>query len=195
MNPMGKEHLPARLAELFAMGAEDVAREAVAEANKRLDLQQDYQVGVVLVDDVMGGWTDRYVNEAKNYFGDKAGLRRNWITTLLWAGDEPNPNHIRQAVLQSCYRAFYYEQYGLPQTLGQMMVQEGGAGIFAGISPHLDAEEIEYSWEVLADYLNTENYTVKIAGMYGDEVANRLGYPPLGLSHRAGFAVAIADAQ
>ena len=65
---------------------------------------------------------------------------------------------------------------------------------FAGIQPHLDAEDLEYSREILRPLLGESAYPIWIAALYGDEAARILGYEPLGLSDRAGLAVAVADA-
>src|SRR5215213_8032212 len=61
MNPMGREHVAERLDELLAMGAEQIAADAARDAEQRLpDAQGDYKHGLVVMDDVRGGWTNRY---------------------------------------------------------------------------------------------------------------------------------------
>src|SRR5580704_14687919 len=52
MNPMAKPHVAERLDALFALDAEEIAREALAEARKRLaGLQDGVRVALVLADD------------------------------------------------------------------------------------------------------------------------------------------------
>jgi hypothetical protein len=76
-----------------------------------------------------------------------------------------------------------------------MMRQEGLAAVFAGASePTLDAEEIVYSREIIAPYLDSADLPTLFACLYGDEAARSVGYTPLGLSPRAGYAVALAEA-
>jgi len=61
MNPMGREHVTVRLDELLALDAERIAIETAAEATARLfDWSGSYRHGLVIVDDLRGGWTNRY---------------------------------------------------------------------------------------------------------------------------------------
>jgi hypothetical protein len=65
-NPMAKEHVTALLDALLALDADGVAAQAVAEAVAHLaDEPGDFKVALVVVDDLMGGWTNRYAEEAK----------------------------------------------------------------------------------------------------------------------------------
>ena len=57
--------------------------------------------------------------------------------------------------------------------------------------PTLDAEDTAYSREVLAPHLDSEDFPTRFACLYGDEAARSVGYTPLGLSRRAGYAVAL----
>jgi hypothetical protein len=97
-------------------------------------------------------------------------------------------------MLVNIYRIAYLQRNGVAQTLGQIMAQEGAAAAFAGLQPHLDADDLAYSREVLQPLMHESAYPILIAALYGDEGARTLGYEPLGLSDRAGLAVAIADA-
>src|SRR4051794_6494122 len=64
MNPMGREHVTALLDALLALDADAVAARAVAEASARLAADPgDFKVGLVVADDRMGGWTNRYAAE------------------------------------------------------------------------------------------------------------------------------------
>jgi len=86
MNPMGKEHVPALLDEWIALGADDLAARAVAEAAIQLDrVGGEFQVGLVMADDAKGGWTNRYFSE----FGSSAApiepaTRRRLARRILW---------------------------------------------------------------------------------------------------------------
>lgn len=40
-----------------------------------------------------------------------------------------------------------------------------------------------------------EDFPTVFTCLFGDEAAKRVGYPPLGLSYRAGCALALADAR
>jgi hypothetical protein len=78
MNPMGKDHVPARLDELLSMDADGVAARAVADAAARLaDVPGNLKVGLVLADDAMGGWTNRYAAEFDHRFRPESQRFRN----------------------------------------------------------------------------------------------------------------------
>jgi uncharacterized protein YjaZ len=66
----------------------------------------------------------------------------------------------------------------------------------AGCSePNLDPADLEYTREVLQPHLQARDRPTLIACLFGDPAALALGYPPQGLSHRAGLALALNDAQ
>ncbi len=73
------------------------------------------------------------------------------------------------------------------------MTQEGKAAVFADMTYTLDTDDLDYTRYVIAPYLDTDAFPVIMAALYGDEAAHSLGYPPLGLSAYAGFALASAD--
>jgi hypothetical protein len=197
MNPMGRTHVNDRLHQLLALDAEAIAAAAVAEAQKRLtpmlpSYQGDYQHGLVIVDDLGGAWSNRFVGEAGRFAAVKLD-KYKWFSSGFFVSDEPTPARVRQTVLSGIYRTLYLDRHGAPKTLRQMLVQEGQTGRFAGIAPHLGADDLAYSQEVLQSYLDSAHYPTCIAAMLGDEAARTLGYQPLGLSPYAGIAVAIAD--
>ena len=193
MNPMGREHITERVAEYLALDAEQIAANAVREAQNRLGIPKDnYKHGLVVMDDVKGGWTNR----ASAEMGSSASgaTRNHWISTGLWASEPASAAYIRQTILHSIFRVFYVQIHGAAQTLSEYMQQEGRAMAFAGCIPHLDADDIAYTRQVIAPLMDTDNYPVCFAAMLGDEAARQMGYEPLGLSARAGFEVALIDA-
>lgn len=197
MNPMGRTHVNARLTQLLALGAEAIAAAAVAEAQQRLapsfaEYTGAYQHGLVIIDDLGGAWSNRFVLETGRIAAVKLNKYR-WFSSGIFVSSEPTPTLVRQNVLSGIYRTLYLDRYGAPQSLRQMLQQEGQVGVFAGIPPQLAEDDLAYSREVLQPYLDTTHYPTCIAALLGDEAAHTLGYPALGLSPYAGIAVAIAD--
>jgi hypothetical protein len=83
--------------------------------------------------------------------------------------------------------------YRLPRG---MMAQEGYAMAMAGcLKPFLDDNEVEYTREMIAPHLDMKDYPLIMTSLFGDIAAASLGYTPLGLSERAGFALALRDAR
>lgn len=102
----------------------------------------------------------------------------------------------REETLTAVYRAAHIQQHGFAVTLREIMAQEGYAMAMAGCSkPSLDDDELEYAREVIAPNLDSKDYPTIFTSLFGDAAAASLGYAPLGLSERAGFALALSDAQ
>lgn len=197
MNPMGKEHVSALLDTLLAIGAEDAAANALGEASTQLaGVPGTFKVGLVVADDVMGGWTNRYTAEFSHRFEGQGQRKRGWLAGVLWASDPPSLQGVRQEVLAAVYRASYIQQYGEARTLREMLAQEGYVMSRAGcLKPALDAGDLCYTREIIAPHLDAQDRPTIIACLFGDTAAAALGYTPQGLSERAGLALALREAQ
>ncbi len=196
-NPMSKGHVVEAVSALLAMDAEAVAAVALAEADSRLaGLDAAYRVGLVVADDVAGGWTDRQLGEAHGMVNvPTPAIRRRWITVPLWAGDPVNAASVRRATLASVFRQIALERLGAPRTLRQVLDREARVARFSGADgPSRDPDDLAYTREVLGPHLDSDDFPVLFAALYGDEAARRRGYAPLGLSPMAGLAVARDDA-
>jgi hypothetical protein len=197
MNPMGKEHVPALLDEYLAFDADGLAARAIAEAEAQLaHVPGEFKVTLVISDDLRGGWTNRYTSEFGHRFQSKAYHRRGWLTGILWTSERAARQTAREEILQTVYCGAYIEQHGFTRTLREMLAQEGYAMARAGCTqPALEAEELEYTREIIAPHLDATDYPLVFACLFGDEAASTLGYAPMGLSPRAGFALALHEAR
>ncbi len=203
MNPMGREHVTALLDALLALDAEGVAARATAEVAAELaDEPGDFHVGLVIADDLKGGWTNRYATEA--YLRCPRGtpgkrprwLKQDWITGVLWSSEPASERAVREAVRTAVYRAAYLQRHGAPRTLRDMMAQEGQVLAAAGCTgPVLDDEDIAYTREVLVPYLDADDMRTAVECLFGDAAGRTLGFTPRGLSPWAGIALALHDAR
>jgi hypothetical protein len=202
VNPMAKEHALEFVESWIALGAEDVARTVLEEANLRLmsvGYSSTVKVGLSVLDDLKGGWTNRTFNDAARFKVGESLEKTGWVCVPLWTSEIPKLEELRSVVLESAYRAAFVVQHGDPKTLREMMAQEGAVAAFANRSLEFDNlesqhEELEYSRAVIAPHLDSMHQPTVIACLYGDDAARELGYPPLGLSKNAGFQIALADA-
>ncbi|HEY9084913.1 MAG TPA: hypothetical protein VIN40_03090 [Candidatus Tyrphobacter sp.] len=200
LNPMGREHVAAMLDHMIEFDLESAAREAAADAQRRLaDADDSLRVALVVADDLKGGWTNRYFSEMVNRFERKYEVAHGWATVLFWTSEEPFDEfrmveRARAATFAAIYRTLHERKYGAAKTLRAIMAQEGRAARFAGESVHLEGSELQRSRAVIEPYLDSTLYPAIVAALYGDEAALSLGYSPLGLPERAGYAVALADA-
>lgn len=174
MNPMGKEYL-LRAAEAWtAAGAEDAARAALAEAEPRLrDAPGRLRVGLVLADDVAGGWTNRFTTDFAHRFESAPLLARDFAVALLWASEAASAQTARREVLLSVARAAFERRHGPAKTLRQCLAQEHAALRFAGSEPKPVP---------LSAPLDAADAPTLFACLYGDAAAQALGYTPLHVS-------------
>jgi hypothetical protein len=197
-NPMAKEHALVKIDELLAIGADAVGAQAAAQADARLQqVKRDVEIkaSVVLVDDVAGGWTNRFTSEASARFPSRGALKRPFATALAWTSESPTAEQIRCEVLAAIYRVAYQQRRGLTTSLAAMLDQEGLAGVFADMQPTVPPAQLAHARPVIAALGANPPYPRVFAAMYGDAAAEQLGYPRLGLPARAGFDVALADAR
>jgi hypothetical protein len=201
MNPMGKEHLLPFLEELFSFDAEEEAAQTTAEV--QLDLGEtpgSFRVSLLVIDDLLGGWTNRYVYEY-NYRSHPMLHRPRvwtnpWITVNIWTSERYTAAKVREEVRMCLYRVAHIQQHGVASNLKELLVQEGEAMLRAGAStPTLDEDDLAYTREVLTPYLSKAGEPILIPALFGDPAASELGYQPLGLSPRAGLALALHDAR
>jgi hypothetical protein len=195
MNPMGKDHVPALIDDYLALDAEVVAEEAVRGAGS-LDpaLDATFRVALVVADDLKGGWTNRWASEYSHRFEYNAITKRGWLVGLLWTSEPASAERVRDAVLTAIYRAEYLLTHATPRTLGEMLDQEGYAMARAGCAtPRLDEDDLAYTRQVIAEHRDACDRATVVACLFGDAAARTLGYPPRGLTDRAGLALALAD--
>ena len=196
-NPMSKGHVGAVLDILLAMEAEKIAAAALQESIERLRRVETlheipaYCFGLVVADDAQGGWTNRYLFEAKDRFENRYGVRKGFIAALLWSSEEPTAERIRLETAGAIFRTAWLWTHGLPATLGQMLRQEGMVARFAGMTPEPLVNEA--SAALLRKNLESSHYPTLIACLYGDEVAESLGYDRIGMFDRDGMRYAISD--
>lgn len=54
--------------------------------------------------------------------------------------------------------------------------------------------KIDYTREVLRPYLESTDFSLQFACLFGDEAARNVGYMPQGLAKQAGFELALQQA-
>lgn len=192
MNPMGKDHIPRLLDDYLTLEADAIASALTEDAARNLEgVNGEFKVTLVLTDDALGGWTNRYTTEFTHRFQGHSLNKRGWLVGLLWTSENPATERVREETLQTIYRAAHIQQNGYALTLRQMLVQEGYAMAMAGCGPdEKDQEEVNEIREIIHPYLDTKDYPTLIACLFGDGAANSLGYQSLGLPERAGFILA-----
>jgi hypothetical protein len=208
MNPMGKDHVAALLDALLEMDADGIAARASEEVSARLaEVPGNFRTGLVVADDLKGGWTNRYDWEftfrfgprplpLPDRFGSERMRRRFWVTGVLWSSEPPTARAVREAIFTVAYRMDYAHRHGTAFTIRDMMAQEGSVMASAGCTgPMLEPDDLEYTREVLAPFLDEVDKRTAIECLFGDAAGRTLGFTPRGLSPWAGLALALHDAR
>ncbi len=195
-NPMSKAHVAEHLDTLLALDAEGLLRESLAAGLARLPAPAGHwRAGLVVVDDAQGGWTDRYLTDADHWFGALGEVKRGFIVAYSWTGDAVTIAGLRAEALGSLYRTLFKARHGRPATLRGMLTLAGLAAHFAGLTYTVDAYGLAATRAILASHFDTASFPVQFACLYGDDAAMSVGYPPLGVPSRGGFAVAASEAR
>jgi hypothetical protein len=206
MNPMGKEHVTALLDAYLSLDADRTAQRALADASAQVANDPgDFKVALVVVDDLKGGWTNRYDYEFTLRFGQPAKTRDGsrpkwlkdyWLTAVLWSSEPATERAVREAVLSAIYRTAYVQRHGSAGSLRDMLTQEGHVMTAAGCTgPTLDEEDIAYTREALAPFLDANDKRTCMECLFGDAPGRTLCFTPRGLSPWAGMALALHDAR
>lgn len=196
MNPMSKEHVAEHVETLLAMNVDALAQATLAEF---ADVEVSHKVGLVVVDDVQGGWTNRVADEFTQRFGGRDAtqprprwLADDWLTCVLWASEAPSVELVQQTIRQVVHRHHFVQTHGVAATLQQMLDQEGTVLAAAGCgTPTLDADDLAYTGEVLQAFLHVSDARTCMECLFGDEPCRALGFTPRGLSPWAGLAWAL----
>ena len=199
-NPMGREHCLAKVNALLELKAEEVAQQAFEEATVDFpDVDQPVRAAITLLDDIGGGWTNRYLNEAAIRMcteprDARGNQKRRFVTVSCWTSEAYSAADIRAEARTALFRYAHLQRHGHPNTLQQIMTMDGEARAFAGHTPQLDADELEYTEEVIGPFLESADFGVQFACLFGDEAAQSTGYTPQGFGPYAGFEFALEQA-
>ena len=200
MNPMGKEHLPTRLDGWLAIDAEGVAARVAAAIATEAGLGP-MNLGLVIADDVAGGWTNRHACELAHRFPDDGALKAGWLTAILWASEVPALPTLTTEVRSVIWRAVHVKAHGGAKTLRERLAQEGWVLAKAGCTRDWPGDEgvptvatISRIRRIIAAHLDSMEPAALIPCLFGDAAAESLGYQPIGLPPNAGFALALHDA-
>ena len=145
MNPMGKDHVTALLDAYLALDGEGIGARTAGEAAARLaDVPGDFKVGLVVIDDLLGGGSNRYDCEyffrlGPNQLGGGSTpakpnrwIKDFWLAGVLWSSEAPTERAVREAILTAAHRQAYVQRHGLARNLREMLAQEGRVMALAG---------------------------------------------------------------
>lgn len=201
MNPMAREHVPLMLDQYIERRADQFAAQAVEEARSAIeDVEAELKISLVVVDDLKGGWTNRYACEYQfrsggmERSGERFLKRSSWLVVPIWSGEPVSIAAIEREAKTTVFRAARRATRGPARTVHALLEQEGVCMLAAGYDKiTIDSDEIAYTRAVIDPYLDADLMATVVACLFGDDAARSLGFKPLGLSRNAGLELALHD--
>ncbi len=189
-NPMGKAHVGAYLDALIALDVDNLAQAWIdALPQHILARLGDMRLGIAVVDDVAGGWTERSAYEMNERFAQaQAKATAGWLTTFVYASEPVSLAQVEARVAATVARAAVIAEYGVAHTMSEMLTQEAHVYQYATPPFAIDDDEYAYTDAVIGPYLEAIDYPTQVAVLLGDELARHNGFAPLGFAPYAGLA-------
>lgn len=186
-NPMAKEHMSQKLKELKALHAEELMKEWISKIEWEGD--QRFKVVLNLMDDLKGGWTNRFTSDYQSKFKLSGFISRGFITPVFWSSENYSQELIVERTLEYCYRSIYWLQHPKPKTLREHLLQE----IF--VCDHVSSKAFDIDEATLTSFYqqhqDTEDQVIISCFLYGDKANESLGNKTYGIKEEfAGFKFA-----
>ncbi len=186
-NPMAKEHVSEKLKELKALQAEELMKDWVSKIQWEGD--QSFKVVLNLMDDLKGGWTNRFTSDYQSKFKLNGFISRGFITPVFWSSETYSKELIIERTLEYCYRSIYWLQHPKPKTLREHLLQE----IF--VCDHVASKSFDIDEATLISlyqqHQDTEDQVIISCFLYGNKANESLGNKTYGITEEfAGFKFA-----
>jgi hypothetical protein len=186
-NPMAKEHVIAKLNELRSLHAENLMRECVSKIEWKGD--RNLKVVLSLMDDLKGGWTNRFTSDYKSKFELSGLISRNFVTPVFWSSENYSTALVFERTLEYCYRSIYWLQHPKPRTLRDHLLQE--KFVCDHVLRSLQAIDLSGLQKFYDEHKNSEDPVLISCFLYGDAANESLGNKAYGIRQEfAGFTFA-----
>ncbi len=185
-NPMAKEHILNKLAELKELKAEQVIQDTIDNLNPTLKKSQsEHVIKVVLnvADDLKGGWTNHYTTDYDSKFKISALVSRNFCTPFFWTSENYTKELIITRAFEYALRTIYWQSNPKPTTLKEHIEQE----IYVAMNDKVNAKKTDSpNFKLLDNFYSknqlSEDYTIIFNFLYGDNASKSLEFPAYGIT-------------
>lgn len=185
-NPMAKPHVAAQIADLQALGAEALASAALDRVNKawaHLHPHRHLQMGLVLADDLKGGWTFRHTTDYDSTFRLNALETRDLAATYLWTSEGYSAAQLQHQVAAYALRTVHWLDHPKPATLAEHIAQEQFVARHNPFSPILEPlAQPDLVAEIIETFGESADYLLILNVLYGDAAVEAIGHPAQGIA-------------
>ena len=190
-NPMAKEVVLERLLKMKNLGAEEIAEEALFEINKKLENSEKViKVGLNLVDDLGGAWSNFYQTKYESIFKFNGVFNYDFCAPYFWMSEEITEELIRERTKAYVWRTVFWLYYAKPTNLISHLNQE----IFVCVNMESAEDEIPTEIEHLKLYYQIHEQSTDFSRIfnffYGDEASTSINHPTFGIGEKNGFDLA-----
>lgn len=183
-NPMSKEHVAQTLDVLLEMDAESIGEGIARECFKRLDFgKTEWNMGLVLSDDLMGGWTNRPSIEVERWTNPKKVAWRSFLPLTLWVTDAIDKEALENRLMRQIFEAHSVLMKPPPRDLEGVLRLRRDSMVFSQGGKALpQTPNGKTLLERFRPYFGSTQTGILIACLFGDKEAARLGHPELGFA-------------
>jgi hypothetical protein len=182
-NPMAGAAALEAVQQAIALGAEQIALVAAGDTISECEYTGDTVTLAVVVASA-GMWTDRLATEIE--YRTTAKRRADHGQVILWSREAITAEDVRCESVAETVRTMWTALHGQARTLRTVLAREGLAYALAdpkSIAQPENGVAITDALEILGESTTLGDI---VAVLYGDAVADQMGWPPLGISDRGG---------
>ena len=188
-NPMAKEHIMEKIAQLEALQAEELIADVLRDLNNSIEKDPHGEITVVvnIADDLMGAWTNGYTTDYDSKFKLSAFVSRRFCVPHFWTSENYSTELIETRVKSYAYRMQYLMVNPLPVTLEDHVKQETYVERELGLSIALDSDAYQALDNFYLDHRDSDDYSLIFNFFYGDDASSSLGYKTYGITGATGY--------
>ena len=181
-NPMAGAAALEAVQQAIAVDAERIAREAAGDTIAECEYTGSVTLAVVVAS--AGMWTDRLATEVE--YRTTAKRRADHGQVMLWSREAITAEDVRRESVAETVRTMWTALHGQARTLRSVLAREGLAYALADLKTIVQPENDAAIGDALAILGDSTTQGDIVAALYGDAVADQMGWPTLGISDRGG---------
>lgn len=194
-NPMAKDHVLDKIAELESLHTEELITEVLREINMTTAGTANDTITVVLnvADDLMGAWTNRYTTDYDSKFKLSAFINRKFCVPHFWTSESYSAELIKTRASTYAHRMLYLSMHPSPVTLQDHVNQEAYVARNAALYSAIDENTYKDLDRFYQEHRDSDDYSLIFNFFYGDEASESLGYRTYGIRSATGFDYATSE--
>lgn len=190
-NPMAKQAVLDTLLKMKALGAEEIAKQALSEINIKLNpTQKTFKVGLNIADDIGGSWSNKHQTAYESIFKFNGVFNYDFCTPYFWMSEEITETLIYERTKNYAWRTVFWLQNGKPKTLEDHLNQEEFVCKNTETSKTIMSSELENLKHFFDRNKQSTDSDLIFNFFFGDKASSEFGYSIFGVEEVTGFDLA-----